>query len=177
MGERRVPWVSGRAGPDAPSRLRAWRTPRSDRRRPAVGRVGAAARPTIGASAARPDAATASGRSHSEPASSQWEVPLGACKLPVGFPVGPRQVPLGARVGLSKRASKSEWEHGGSASVVPLGPSAFGEAPSPSPTRRREAHPACSHWEAAPLPCARHFLWGTFLLYSKHHFTLNTTLL
>ena len=93
----------------------------------------------------------------------EWEVPLGACKLPVGFPVGPRQVPLGARVGLSKRASKSEWEHGGSASVVPLGPSAFGEAPSPSPTRRREAHPACSHWEAAPLPCARHFLWGTFL--------------
>ena len=121
----------------------------------------AAARPTIGASAARPDAATASGRSHWEPASSQWEVPLGACKLPVGFPVGPRQVPLGARVGLSKRASKSEWEHGGSASVVPLGPSAFGEAPSPSPTRRREAHPACSHWEAAPLPCARHFLFPT----------------
>ena len=131
----------------------------------------AAARPTIGASAARPDAATASGRSHWEPASSQWEVPLGACKLPVGFPVGPRQVPLGARVGLSKRASKSEWEHGGSASVVPLGPSAFGEAPSPSPTRRREAHPACSHWEAAPLPCARHFLWGTFLV--KNAVTIN----
>ena len=61
---------------------------------------------------------------------------------------------------LRNLASKSEWEHGGSASVVPLGPSAFGEAPSPSPTRRREAHPACFHWEAAPLPCARHFLCG-----------------
>ena len=155
MGERRVPWVSGRAGPDAPSRLRAWRTPRSDRRRPAVGRVARGCAPhdwRLGRPAGR--------------CNREWEVPLGACKLPVGFPVGPRQVPLGARVGLSKRASKSEWEHGGSASVVPLGPSAFGEAPSPSPTRRREAHPACSHWEAAPLPCARHFLWGTFLVRS-----------
>ena len=45
-------------------------------------------------------------------------------------------------------------------------PRLFGEAPSPGPTRRREAPSACSHWEAAPLPCARHythFLWGTFL--------------
>jgi hypothetical protein len=45
----------------------------------------------------------------------------------------------------------------------PTGTLAFGEAPSPGPTRRREAPSACSHWEAAPLPCARHFLWGTFL--------------
>ena len=150
VGERRVPWVSGRAGPDAPSRLRAWRTPRSDRRaarsRPSRARLRA---PRL---APRPPGRTLQPRVGGPTGSL---VPLGACRLPVGFPVGPRQVPLGARVGLSKRASKSEWEHGGSASVVPLGPSAFGEAPSPSPTRRREAHPACSHWEAAPLPCAR----------------------
>ena len=49
----------------------------------------------------------------------------------------------------------------------PTGTLAFGEAPSPGPSRRREAPPACPHWEAAPLPCARHFLWGTFLLYLK----------
>jgi hypothetical protein len=82
---------------------------------------------------------------------SHWEIPLGA---------------FGRRVGVSTSGAKSEWEHGGRGSLIPLGPSptlAFGEAPSPGPTRRREAPSACSHWEAAPLPCARHFLWGTFL--------------
>ena len=111
MGERCVPWVSGRAGPDAPSRLRAWRTPRSDRRRPAVGRVARGCAPhdwRLGRPAGR--------------CNREWEVPLGACKLPVGFPVGPRKVPLGARVGLSKRASKSEWERRGGPRRVPLGP-------------------------------------------------------
>ena len=46
----------------------------------------------------------------------------------------------------------------------PTGTLAFGEAPSPGPTRRREAHPASTHWEAAPLLDPRHFLCGTFLV-------------
>ena len=53
----------------------------------------------------------------------------------------------------------------------PTGTLAFGEAPSPGPTRRREAPSACSHWEAAPLPCARHFLWGTFLCHKNLDFS------
>ena len=85
MGERRVPWVSGRAGPDAPSRLRAWRTPRSDRRaarsRPSRARLraprlaprppGRTLQPRVGGPTGSLQAP--SGRSHWEPASSQWD--------------------------------------------------------------------------------------------------------
>ena len=117
------------------------------------------------------EAATALGTGGDFPSGSlhlsHWEgcdFPVGALQIPLG-----NEIPLGAfgrRVGVSTSGAKSEWEHGGRGSLIPLGPSptlAFGEAPSPGPTRRREAPSACSHWEAAPLPCARHFLWGTFL--------------
>jgi len=71
---------------------------------------------------------------------SHWEIPLGA---------------FGRRLGLSNRGSKSEWAHGGSASWWGGGGS------------RGEAALAFSHSAArvggSPLPCARHFLWGTFL--------------
>ena len=90
VGERRVPWVSGRAGPDAPSRLRAWPTPRSDRRRPAVGRVARGCAPhdwRLGRPAGR--------------CNREWEVPLGACKLPVGGPTGSLQAPSGIPSGTS----------------------------------------------------------------------------
>ena len=62
-------------------------------------------------------------------------------------------------MGLSNCDSKSEWEHGGAARTGQGGASA------------RRGDLAGSHSPArvggAPLPCARHFLWGTFL----HHLT------
>ena len=80
--------------------------------------------------------ANPTGKSHSELSAGEWDFQIAARKR-----VGAR----GARL------------------AHPTGTLAFGEAPSPVPTRRREAPSACSHWEAAPLTCARHFLWGTFL--------------
>ena len=82
-------------------------------------------------------------------------LPLGASRLPTGTPSGRRHVPVGGRVGLSNCDSKSEWEHGGAARTGQGGASA------------RRGDLAGSHSPArvggAPLPCARHFLWGTFL--------------
>ena len=49
----------------------------------------------------------------------------------------------------------------------PTGTLAFGEAPSPGPTRRRARGALrvlpLGGRATSPLPCARHFLWGTFL--------------
>ena len=87
--------------------------------------------------------------------SARRALPLGASRLPTGTPSGRRHVPVGRRVGLSNCDSKSEWEHGGAARTGQGGASA------------RRGDLAGSHSPArvggAPLPCARHFLWGTFL--------------
>ena len=80
---------------------------------------------------------------------SHWEIPLGAFRAASGTFNERLEKRVGAR---------------GARLAHPTGTLAFGKAPSPGPTRRREAPSACSHWEAAPLPCARHFLWGTFLV-------------
>ena len=81
----------------------------------------------------RHEVESAAAGSHSRvPHSVLAHLPLGASEVPLGgsrAPTGtfarsqwePLQVPLGARVGLSKRASKSEWEHQGRGSLAPLG--------------------------------------------------------
>ena len=101
----------------------------------------------------RHEVESAAAGSHSRvPHSVLAHLPLGASEVPLGgsrAPTGtfarshgePRQVPLGARVGLSKRASKSEWEHQGRGSLAPLGP---------SPLARR--HIAGSHSPARGAP-------------------------
>ena len=120
----------------------------------------AAARPTIGASAARPDAATASGRSHWEPG------PTGSLQAPSGIPSGTSPGPTGSASGTFKaRLEKRVGARRERLGRPTLGPSAFGEAPSPSPTRRgaRRTQRAPTgrprHYRAR----AMHFLWGTFL--------------
>ena len=89
-------------------------------------------------------AATGANRSRQGPTRGSHSVlahlPLGASELPTrrvarshwerrALPVGPRQVPLGGRVGLSKSDSKSEWEHQGRGSLAPLGPSRVARRP------------------------------------------------
>ena len=94
---------------------------------------------------------------------SQWELaalPVGVSKIPLGIPLGA----FGGASGSFKKRLEKRVGAQGVRLAHPTGTLAFGEAPSPGPTRRREAPSVCSHWEAAPLPCARHFLWGTFLL-------------
>ena len=119
-----------------------------------------------------------------------FETPLAATRLPTrrlatslsrasNFPLARLATSLSRASRLPSRAprassgtfkSRLEKRVGarGARLAHPTGTLAFGEAPSPGPTRRREAPSACSHWEAAPLPCARHFLWGTFLLPVKN---------
>ena len=89
-------------------------------------------------------------------ASSQWEF----SKIPLSVPLGTY---WGASGSFKVRLEQRVGARGGRL-AHPTGTLAFGEAPSPGPTRRREAPSVCSHWEAAPLACARHFLWGTFLV-------------
>ena len=121
-------------------------------------------------------------------AGSDSRVPLGAGAPPTRRLRGPtrrvarchwerRASPLGP-LALPVDVATSQWEgewdfqtatrkasgSTGARLPRPTGSLAGDEAPSPGPTRQREAPSACAHWEAAPLPCARHFLWGTFLL-------------
>ena len=98
---------------------------------------------------------------------SQWELaalPVGVSKIPLGIPLGA----FGGASGSFKKRLEKRVGAQGVRLAHPTGTLAFGEAPSPGPTRRREAHPACTHWEAAPLLDARHFLCGTFLLHILH---------
>ena len=122
-------------------------------------------------------------------AGSDSRVPLGAGAPPTRRLRGPtrrvarchwerRASPLGP-LALPVDVATSQWEgewdfqtatrkasgSTGARLPRPTGSLAGGEAPSPGPTRQREAPSACAHWEAAPLPCARHFLWGTFLYF------------
>ena len=131
------------------------------------------------------EAATALVTSQWEPAPSQWEgcdFPLGSLRLPTGKAATSQwelrkshwEIPLGAfRAASGTFNERLEKRVGarGARLAHPTGTLAFGEAPSPGPTRRREAPSACSHWEAAPLPCARHFLWGTFLVHGFRGFS------
>ena len=96
-----------------------------------------------------------------------------SCRLVGRYPTGsgartvvaslPLAPPSGRRRGPPRRPREPPPTLPTTRLAHPTGTLAFGEAPSLGPTRRREAPSACSHWEAAPLPCARHFLWGTFL--------------
>ena len=117
-------------------------------------------------------------------AGSDSRVPLGAGAPPTRRLRGPtrrvarchwerRASPLALPVDVATSQWEGEWDFQtatrkasgstGARLPRPTGSLAGGEAPSPGPTRQREAPSACAHWEAAPLPCARHFLWGTFL--------------
>ena len=102
--------------------------------RPPRGRVGRGRVPLAGPTRCWPTSHSEPPRSHS----AGRALPLGPSRAPTWEP---RQVPLGARVGLSKRASKSEWEHQGRGSLAPLGP---------SPLARR--HIAGSHSPARGAP-------------------------
>ena len=72
---------------------------------PPRGRIGRGRVRLAGPTRCWPTSHSAPPRSHSRVARSHWERRA--------RPVGPRQLPLGGRVGLSKRDSKSEWEHQG----------------------------------------------------------------
>ena len=156
VGERRVPSSTrGRAGPTAPSRLRAWPTPRSDRRRPAAPGAPALRARRLALSVGRWEGCNLPVEACSRPLAVPLDVfdtPSGTATVPTGMASGTFKLRLEKRVGTARARL-----------ARPTGSLAGGEAPSQSPTRRREAPSACAHWEAAPLPCARHFLWGTFL--------------
>ena len=101
------------------------------------------------------EAATALVTSQWEPAPSQWEgcdFPVGASQIPLGNPTGSFS---GGEWDFQRAARKASGRTGG----APRGREGGGS--------RGEAALAVSHSPArvggAPLPCARHFLWGTFL--------------
>ena len=117
-------------------------------------------------------------------AGSDSRVPLGAGAPPTRRLRGPtrrvarshwerRASPLALPVDVATSQWEGEWDFQtatrkasgstGARLPRPTGSLAGGEAPSPGPTRQREAPSACAHWEAARQPCARHFLSGTFL--------------
>jgi hypothetical protein len=81
--------------------------------------------------------------------------PLARLELPSRAPRDFPLARLATRVGLSNRGSKSEWAHGGSASWW----GGWRLARRGGPRRPHSA----ARVGGAPLPCARHFLWGTFL--------------
>ena len=101
------------------------------------------------------EAATALVTSQWEPAPSHWEgcdFPVGASQIPLGNPTGSFS---GGEWDFQRAARKASGRTGG----APRGREGGGS--------RGEAALAVSHSPArvggAPLPCARHFLWGTFL--------------
>ena len=113
-------------------------------------------------------------RGHSTSHSAPRDFPLGASRLPTrksatshsegcDFPVGASQIPLG---NPTRSFSAGEWDFqiaarkaSGRTGGAPRGGEGGGS--------RGEAALAVSHSAArvggSPLPCARHFLWGTFL--------------
>ena len=104
------------------------------------------------------EAATALVTSQWEPAPSHWEgcdFPVGASQIPLGNPTGSFS---GGEWDFQRAARKASGRTGG----APRGREGGGS--------RGEAALAVSHSAArvggAPLACARHFLWGTFLLAS-----------
>ena len=126
VGERRVPWVSGRAGPDAPSRLRAWRTPRSDRRaarsRPSRARLRA---PRL---APRPPGRTLQPRVGG---------PTGSLQAPSGIPSGTSPGPTGSASGtfkarLEKRVGARRERLGRPTGTLGLWRGAIAESHSPA---------------------------------------------
>ena len=110
------------------------------------------------------EAATALVTSQWEPAPSHWEgcdFPVGASQIPLGNPTGSFS---GGEWDFQRAARKASGRTGG----APRGREGGGS--------RGEAALAVSHSPArvggAPLPCARHFLWGTFLYASFRVFYL-----
>ena len=128
VGERRVPSSTrGRAGPDAPSRLRAWPTTRSDRTRPAARESAPARRARRLASAAGGKAAT----------------PSGSLQPPSGSPSGSLQPPSGT----------SQWEPAASLWESQWEPAASHWESHWEPGKS-QWEPAASHWEV-PLGASR----------------------
>ena len=116
---------------------------------------------------------------HSRP----LDFPLGASRLPThsaprDFPLGSPRLPSGSFANPTGKShselSAGEWDFqiaarkaigrtGGAARSPHWDPRLWRGALAGSHSPARGALRA-SHSEAAPLPCARHFLWGTFLV-------------